>query len=137
MLLLEARGDIEVSPHLAQYQRVTSCDCCQGLAALSRSSLSLPPSRSLLGSPRAGLTPDVDGCVQEAERVNLRIVRGTQPAGVLLFKARGDFEVSLQLVQYQRVTGVPRSQETPPSLDPTVGLYLGSYGGPVGGGCFS
>ena len=32
--------------------------------------------------------------------------------------------------------GVPHSYETPPSLDPTVGLYLGSYGGPRGGGYF-
>ena len=33
----------------------------------------------------------------------------------------------------QGCTGVPRSQETPPSKDPTVALYLGSYGGPGGG----
>ena len=31
---------------------------------------------------------------------------------------------------------VPRSQETPPAQDPTVGIYLGSYGGPRGGGFF-
>ena len=34
------------------------------------------------------------------------------------------------------VTGVPHSSETPPSWDPTVGLYLGSYGGPRGRGMF-
>ena len=34
------------------------------------------------------------------------------------------------------LTGVPRPQEPPPSSDPTVGLYLGSYGGPKGGGLF-
>ena len=33
-------------------------------------------------------------------------------------------------------TWVPRSQETPPSQDPTVGLYPGFYGGPRGRGCF-
>ena len=33
-------------------------------------------------------------------------------------------------------TRVPRSEETPPSYDPTVGLYLGSYGGPRGVGVF-
>jgi len=33
-------------------------------------------------------------------------------------------------------TGVPRSQETTPSLDPAVGLCLGSYGGPREGGLF-
>ena len=31
---------------------------------------------------------------------------------------------------------VPHSYETPPSYDPTVGLYLGSYGCPRGGGQF-
>ena len=30
-------------------------------------------------------------------------------------------------------TGVPRSKETTPPLDPTVGLRLGSYGSPRGG----
>ena len=30
-------------------------------------------------------------------------------------------------------TGVPRSQETPPSWDPTVGLCLGLCSGPRGG----
>ena len=34
------------------------------------------------------------------------------------------------------VTGVPCSSETLPSQDPTVGLYLGSYGGLRGGGLF-
>ena len=34
-------------------------------------------------------------------------------------------------------TGVPRSLKTPPSWDPTVGLYLGPYGGPRGGCSFS
>ena len=33
-------------------------------------------------------------------------------------------------------TGVPRSQETAPPQDPSVGLYLGPYGGPKGGGHF-
>ena len=33
----------------------------------------------------------------------------------------------------QHATGTPRSLETPPSGDPTVGLYLGFYGGPRGG----
>ena len=34
-------------------------------------------------------------------------------------------------------TGVPRSWETPSPQDPTIGLCLGPYGGPKGGGCFS
>ena len=40
------------------------------------------------------------------------------------------------LLQAKTLTGVPRSYETPLSYDPTVGLYLGSYGGPMGGGLF-
>ena len=32
------------------------------------------------------------------------------------------------------VTGVPRSEETAPHSDPTVGMCLGPYGGPRGGG---
>ena len=35
-----------------------------------------------------------------------------------------------------RNAGVPRSQETTASLDPTVALYLGPYGGPKKGGQF-
>jgi len=35
-----------------------------------------------------------------------------------------------------RPTGVPRSLKQQPSQDPTVGLSLGSYGGPRGGGAF-
>ena len=31
-------------------------------------------------------------------------------------------------------TGVPRSEDEPPPTDPTVGLCLGPYGGPQGGG---
>ena len=34
-------------------------------------------------------------------------------------------------------TGVPRSQETAPTWDSTVGLCLGPYGGPWVVGCFS
>ena len=30
-------------------------------------------------------------------------------------------------------TGAPRSYETAPPYDPTIGLYLGPYGGPRGG----
>ena len=37
---------------------------------------------------------------------------------------------------YWRDTGIPRSQETASPEDPVVGLYLGSYGGPRGGGVF-
>ena len=33
-------------------------------------------------------------------------------------------------------TGLPRSNETVPPWDPTVGLCLGPYGGPGGGGLF-
>jgi hypothetical protein len=32
------------------------------------------------------------------------------------------------------ITGVPRSSETTPPWDPTVGSCLGSYSGPRGGG---
>ena len=35
-----------------------------------------------------------------------------------------------------RISGVLRSQETPPSQDPKIVLYLGSYGVPWGGGLF-
>jgi len=40
------------------------------------------------------------------------------------------------IIQSLRFTGVPRSKETAPPQDPTVGLCLGTYGGPRGGGAF-
>ena len=36
---------------------------------------------------------------------------------------------------HQRDTGIPRSQETAPPQDPTVGLCLRPYGGPREGSC--
>ena len=41
-----------------------------------------------------------------------------------------------EVIEESLCAGVPGSQDNPPSWEPTVGLYLGSYGGPMGGGLF-
>jgi len=46
---------------------------------------------------------------QVAQRAAPHYAPAKAAHGVLLLEARGDIEVSLQLVQHQRDTGVPRS----------------------------